>query len=86
MKQSNKVQKRSRRDAYLKRKKENVKAKIAAAKKGPTTGRVFCCPVGDQSFANVASSSLNRSNGSPTTLLNEPSIRSTISSPWSWMA
>jgi hypothetical protein len=34
MKQSNKVQKRSRRDAYLKRKKENVKAKIAAAKKG----------------------------------------------------
>lgn len=33
MKQSNKVQKRSRREAYLKRKKEAVKVKKAAAKK-----------------------------------------------------
>jgi hypothetical protein len=34
MKQSNKVQKRSRRDAYLKRKKILTKAKVATAKKG----------------------------------------------------
>ena len=35
---------------------------------------------------NNASSSRKRSTGSPTTFEKEPSIRSTIKSPFSWMA